>query len=85
MKASAGRKVSDELKRCVEGSAVMMDPTAAARFCNALAIDWGLLQASLTYLLSEVDDLSGFAWGFLPEEYNTRCLLVACRQNNCGT
>jgi hypothetical protein len=30
--ASADRKVSEELKRCAAGSAVMRDPTAAARF-----------------------------------------------------
>jgi hypothetical protein len=33
VKASAERKVSELLKRCAAGSAVMSDPTAAARFC----------------------------------------------------
>jgi hypothetical protein len=32
VKASAGRSVSEELKRCAAGRAVMRDPTAAARF-----------------------------------------------------
>lgn len=75
--------MSDEVKRCAEGSAVMREPTAAARFYHALEnIIEAYTHFFTSYLLSEFDNLSGFSWSFLPQEDNAGCFLIACRQGS---
>jgi hypothetical protein len=78
VKASAGRKVSEGLIRWAAGSAVMSDPTAAARF---YAISTTLKsQKQSTHLLSKFDNFCRLSNSFLPEEDNARRLAGARRE-----